>query len=66
MPTTTGLLLDLSAVGLSTDGAGIDTSWSENVGDDFAKNQFRARVEGRFEVDVRQPLGIVKIATVSA
>ncbi|MBF6233432.1 phage major capsid protein [Nocardia farcinica] len=64
LPASTGLLLDLSAVGLSTDGDGIDTSWSENVSDDFAKNQLRARVEGRFELDVFQPLGVVKIATV--
>ncbi|WP_280215926.1 phage major capsid protein [Nocardia cyriacigeorgica] len=65
LPASTGLLLDLSAVGLSTDGDGIDTSWSENVSDDFAKNQLRARVEGRFEVDVYKPLGVVKIATVA-
>ncbi|MFE7719584.1 phage major capsid protein [Nocardia rhizosphaerihabitans] len=66
LPAATGLLLDLSAVGLSTDSSGIETTWSENVSDDFAKNQLRARVEGRFEVDVMQPLGVVEIATVAA
>lgn len=63
VPAAKALLLDLSAVGLSTDNAGIETKWSENVSDDFAKNQLRARVEGRFEVDVYQPLGIVAINT---
>lgn len=66
LPASTGLLLDLSAVGLSTDSAGVETKWSENVSDDFSKNQLRARVEGRFEVDVTQPLGVVKIATAAA
>ncbi|PFW99797.1 hypothetical protein CJ469_05069 [Nocardia farcinica] len=63
LPAKTGLLLDLSAVALSTDEAGIETKWSENVSDDFSKNQIRARVEGRFELDVFQPLGIAKITT---
>ncbi|MCP9621766.1 phage major capsid protein [Nocardia otitidiscaviarum] len=66
LPASTALLLDLTAVDLSTDSAGVETKWSENVSDDFSKNQLRARVEGRFEVDVRQPLGVVKIATAAA
>lgn len=66
LPATTGLLLDLSAVALSTDTAGIETKWSENVSDDFSKNQLRARVEGRFELDVFQPLGIAEITTAAA
>lgn len=40
--------------------------WSENVSDDIAKNQTRARVEGRFQADVFQPLGVVKSATAAA
>lgn len=32
------------------------------VGDDFSKNLVRARVEGRFGVEVYQPLGIAEIA----
>lgn len=66
LPAKTGVLLDLSAVALSTDGVGIETKWSENVSDDFSKNQLRARVEGRFELDVFQPLGVAKITTAAA
>ncbi|MEV0946995.1 hypothetical protein [Rhodococcus sp. NPDC049939] len=47
----------------STDQSGVQVQWSENESDDFSKNQIRARVEGRFQIDVFQPLGIVKIAT---
>lgn len=61
-----GALLDLAAVDIATDAQGIETRWSEAVGDDFARNQVRARCEGRFETEVYQPLGIVKIATAAA
>ncbi|AQA26082.1 phage major capsid protein, HK97 family [Rhodococcus sp. MTM3W5.2] len=66
LPAKTGALLDLSSVGISTDANGIEVKWSENVADDFTKNQTRARVEGRFQADVFQPLGVVKIATATA
>ncbi|TLF52020.1 HK97 family phage prohead protease [Nocardia cyriacigeorgica] len=65
LPASTGLLLDLSAADISTDHAGIETIWQDSHADDFAKNQLRARVEGRFEVNVTNPLGVVKIATVA-
>lgn len=39
---------------------GIEARWSDSNADDFAKNQLRARVEGRFGLDVYQPAGIVK------
>ncbi|NLE82389.1 MAG: phage major capsid protein [Rhodococcus sp.] len=66
LPADTGMLLDTSAVGISVGDEGIETEWSDNTSDDFAKNQLRARVEGRFNVDVFQPLGVVSIATVEA
>ncbi|MBM4653531.1 phage major capsid protein [Rhodococcus hoagii] len=66
LPAKTGTLLDLESVGISTDANGVEVKWSENVADDFAKNQTRARVEGRFQADVFQPLGVVKIATATA
>lgn len=58
-----GGLIDLASVDVATDTQGIETRWSEAVGDDFQRNQIRARVEGRFETEVYQPLGIVKLAT---
>ncbi|UNN00743.1 phage major capsid protein [Rhodococcus opacus] len=66
LPATSAVLLDVSAVGISTDSSGVQVQWSENVSDDFSKNQIRARVEGRFQVDVFQPLGVVEIATAAA
>ncbi|MBP2188020.1 hypothetical protein [Nocardia goodfellowii] len=36
------------------------------MSDDFAKSQIRARVEGRFEVDIFQPLGDVSISTTNS
>ncbi|NMD58974.1 UNVERIFIED_ORG: HK97 family phage major capsid protein [Nocardia globerula] len=61
-----GALLDLASVDVATDTQGIETRWSEAVGDDFQRNQIRARCEGRFETEVYQPLGIVKMATAAA
>ncbi|MFC9838962.1 phage major capsid protein [Rhodococcus sp. NPDC127530] len=66
LPATTAALLDVSSVGISTDASGVQVQWSENVSDDFSKNQIRARVEGRFQVDVFQPAGVVKITTAAA
>jgi len=45
---------------------GIETRWSDSNADDFAKNQLRARVEGRFGLDVYRPNGIVKATLTSA
>jgi len=66
LPANSAVLLDVSSVGISTDQSGVQVQWSENVSDDFSKNQIRARVEGRFQVDVFQPLGVVEIATAAA
>lgn len=66
IPVKTGALLDLSAVDVATDTQGIDTKWSSGVSDDFARNQIRARCEGRFETEVYQPGGIVKLTTAAA
>ncbi|MCZ4077279.1 phage major capsid protein [Rhodococcus sp. H36-A4] len=61
-----GVLLDTSTLRIVTDTQGVELKWSENYADDFAKNQLRARCEGRFELEVQQPLGTVKIATQAA
>lgn len=61
VPVETGLLFDLGALAVTTDGA-VRMQWSNSVADDFARNQVRARNEGRFGLDVYQPQGIVKLA----
>lgn len=61
----TGLVFDDDALAVATDTAGIETRWSDATADDFSKNQLRARVEGRFGLDVYQPAAIVK-ATLTA
>ncbi|MDV7245510.1 MULTISPECIES: phage major capsid protein [Rhodococcus] len=53
----TGIVLDTTAVALRTDSA-VDLRWSESDGL-FEKNELRARIETRAELDVYQPLGIV-------
>ncbi|MDZ7913558.1 MAG: phage major capsid protein [Rhodococcus sp. (in: high G+C Gram-positive bacteria)] len=63
LPAKTAVLLDLAQVGVDTDGLGVQVKWSESVGEDFAKNQIRARVEGRFGVSLYHPQSAVKIAT---
>ena len=42
--------------------ARIRVEWARS-GDDFETNAVRARLEGRFEVGVSRPEGVVKIAT---
>lgn len=64
LPAKTGLLLDPSTVAVDTDGQ-IEVLWSDSVGDDFSKNQLRARCESRYHVSVYQPLGVVKMTTAS-
>lgn len=61
VPEKSGLLFDLGALAVTTDGA-VRMQWSNSVADDFARNQVRARNEGRFGLDVYQPQGIVKLA----
>ena len=56
----TGLLVDPSAVRLMSDGA-YEVVATDNVGDDFARNQIRIRAEHRFGVAVTHPTGIVKM-----
>lgn len=60
LPAGTALVLDSAAVAIANLGH-VDIRWSENVGSDFAMNQVRARVEGRFNVDVFRPLAVAKV-----
>ncbi|AWK73168.1 hypothetical protein CBI38_18000 [Rhodococcus oxybenzonivorans] len=60
----TGIVLDTTAVALRMDGA-IDLRWSESDGL-FEKNELRARIETRAELDIYQPLGIVTAAVAAA
>ncbi|WP_439127271.1 phage major capsid family protein [Rhodococcus indonesiensis] len=54
----TAFVLDPAAVAVRTDGA-VETKWNESDGL-FEKNETRARTETRANLDVYQPLGIVK------
>jgi HK97 family phage prohead protease/HK97 family phage major capsid protein len=65
LPDSTGLLLDTESVDVDTDTDGIEILWFQ-INDDASKNQSRCRVEGRFEVSVTLPQGIVKIDTAAA
>lgn len=56
----TAVLIDTNAVAVDTDHSGIRVEWAV-VADDFARNQLRARCEGRFNLSVYQPAAIVKI-----
>lgn len=60
-----GLVIGDGAVTVDHDGQ-VDVRWSDAVSDDFAKNQVRCRVEGRFGVSVNQPAAVVKVATAAA
>jgi HK97 family phage major capsid protein len=55
----TALVLDTTQVGVSTDRQGIQTVWDAISG--FAKNEVRARTEGRFGYDVFVPAAIAKV-----
>lgn len=59
-----GVLLSDGAAGLVTDGR-VEFEMAR-VGDDFERNQVRARVEGRFGVEVFRPTGIVEIDLTAA
>lgn len=58
----TALALDASAATISTDAQGIEVKWTDQSGTLFDTNQLRARVEGRFNIDVTIPAAIVEIA----
>lgn len=62
----TALLLDTASVALDTDRSGIRVQWSENVSDDFNRNQLRARCEGRFGLSLYQGFGACKITLPAA
>ncbi|MDJ0361545.1 phage major capsid protein [Rhodococcus sp. H29-C3] len=61
VPSGTGLVIDKAAVAVGITGA-FEVKWSENVGDDFNRNQLRCRVETRANVDVFAPLGVAKVS----
>lgn len=63
--TGVGLVLGDGAVTVDHDNL-IDTRWSDAVGDDFAYNFLRCRVEGRFGVSVNQPAAVVKVQTAAS
>ncbi|MFS0867188.1 hypothetical protein AB3M83_07615 [Microbacterium sp. 179-B 1A2 NHS] len=52
------LVLDTSAVGISTDGKGIRVDWDKSAG--FATNEVVGRFEGRWAADVFLPGRVVK------
>lgn len=55
-----GVLMSRDSVALRTD-AGIAVRWSDNVSDDFAMNQIRARAELRAAPQISRPDGVVVI-----
>lgn len=57
----TGYWVQRDSVSLYTDTAGVRIEWA-TVGDDFSRNLIRARCEGRFQLVVPRPLGVVKMA----
>lgn len=59
----TAALLGEGAAALNTDTAGIEIRWSESMGDDFGRNRLRARCEGRFQMSVYRPRGVVVVDT---
>jgi len=61
----TAVVFDNDSLAVDVGPGGIETRWPDSNADDFAKNQLRARVEGRFGLDVYHPAGIVK-ATLTA
>lgn len=60
IPTGTAVALDLTALNIDTDRAGVRIAWDAS-GSLFDKNQMKARVEGRFNLSVERPEGIVVI-----
>ena len=62
LPADTAVLLERDAVSVDHDGV-VDTRWSDAVASDFLANFVRCRVEGRFNISVYRPTGIVVIVT---
>ncbi len=65
LPVGSAVMLDTSTLALYTDRQGVAVEWSTS-GDDFERNQVRARCEGRFSLGVFQPNGAVKVTTAAA
>lgn len=65
LPAGTAVMVDTSTLGLYTDRQGVAVEWSTS-GDDFQRNQVRARCEGRFALSVYQPSGSVIVSTAEA
>lgn len=59
VPVGTAAALDLDAVALDVDTAGVRTEWDRSQG--FTRNEVICRVEGRFGLSVFQPNGIIRI-----
>ena len=56
----TAFTLAQGAVGLNVGSEGVAIAWSESSNsDDFSRNLIRARCEGRYQMAVLQPLGVV-------
>jgi len=54
----TAVLLSEGSVGLVTDAGGVQFLWGR-VGDDFQRNQVRARAEIRAQVETYRPSGVI-------
>lgn len=61
VPAGTGYLLSNGVAQLVTDGA-LQAEQSSSFADDFGRNQVRLRVEGRFDLAVTRPLGVVRLS----
>jgi HK97 family phage major capsid protein len=61
----TGYIIGQDTVNMSTDTGNLQVEWG-TPGDAFTKNQIVARVEGRFNLDVQRPHGIVQLSLTSA
>lgn len=61
----TGYIVGEDSAIVSTDGRGVRVEWG-TPGDTFNRNQLVARVEGRFNLDVPKPHGIVKLTLAGA
>lgn len=65
LPVGSAVMVDTSSLALYTDRSGVAVEWSTS-GDDFDRNQVRARCEGRFSLAVYQPTGSVIVSTTAA
>ncbi|WP_096906139.1 phage major capsid protein [Dietzia sp. WMMA184] len=65
LPVGSAVMLDTSTLALYSDRQGVAVEWSTS-GDDFDRNQVRARCEGRFPLAVYQPTGSVIVSTSAA